>query len=511
MQTNFHNFLTYLINNLNPISSNDNALVKKALVLFRQDQVQNVTFENPYLLGNVTGLKILNTSLNIFEPHESNCSCGSKDICEHKLALFFNYFNQFSSVSLWLNEWKNMQASTNSHSLQYSKLLEREYDAWVCFFKEKITILFPNEEFINKYNLNRLHTHFEEDIKAHEPIEYEWAMLYKSIAYFTALKHIWSFIENDISSQLNQQFFSRFKITIHQYSQSPIFFQADKFHTSLLKETRSESFMEPTFSSSKWQVYRLLWSSRLTTVKQRAEEINILKENQKNSFYIWAMIHLQLANKEDLDAIDNLKSVNLNYLENTFTLFEEFISKKEYTRALPITEWIIKERADFLKKLSSNELSIRIFSKQIRMITQETNRFDLLEKFYKECLPFTSKDYLTYLYNQKNYSKWLELLFISQQGNLMFYFENIKNIEITYPEITLPFYHREINLLISQKDRNSYRQASRLLHHLSEIYLRCNRESEWNLFLNHLIENNRRLRAFQDELKRWNLHVSSIK
>ncbi|MDF2556868.1 MAG: zinc finger family protein [Bacillales bacterium] len=511
MQANFHIFLTYLTKNLNPITPIENTIVKKALVLFRQEQVHNVVFESPNLYGSVAEVKIYHASLNIYDPHKSRCSCESKGLCEHKLALFFYYFSQFSSVSTLIDDWKNSQISKSSYSNQFTEPLEQSYEKWTFFFKEKILELFPNENAINKYNFQRLQTSYDENIKVHEPLEYEWAMLYKTIAYFTALKHIWSFIENGISTQLDQQIFTRFKMMIHQYSQSPIFFQADKFHASLLLGTRSEVFKEPSFSSTKWQVFRLLWSSRLSTVKQRVEEIQILKENPKSTFNTWALVHLYFTNKEDLDAINSLKSTNNTHIENISVLFDEFISKKEYIRALPIADWIIKEHSDFLKPLSSNELSIRIISKQIRIITQESNRFDLLEKFYKDYLPSTSKDYLTFLFNQKSYTKWLELLFISQQGNLMFYFDDIKTIEITHPEITIPFYHREIYLLISQKDRASYRQASRLLHHLREIYNNCNRESEWNLFLNHLIEKNRRLRAFQDELKRWNLYVSSSK
>lgn len=507
MQTNFHSFLTYLTNTLNPMSLEDNKLVKRALVLFRQGQVQNVTFDDPYLFGHVTEIKEFYITLNIIDPHKSNCSCDGKELCVHKLALFFNYFGQFSSVILWVDEWKNKQAATDP--TQYAEPLEQEYGTWASFIKDKLAIFLPSDALINKYNFQRLQTNFEDAIKVHEPIEYEWAMLYKSIAYFLALKHIWNFSERDIISQLNQQFLSRFKTAINQYSQSPIFFQADKFHLSLLSNTRNEIFFNPVFSSTKWQVYRLLWSSRLSTVKQRADEIQILKENQENAFCIWAKVHLYLTNKDDLAALNTLKSVNFKQLENISILFEEFNSKKEFNRVLPIADWIIKERTDFLKNLCLNELSIRIFSKQIRIAAQELNRVDILEKFYKECLPSTSKDYLAFLYSQKNYSKWIDLLFISHQENLMLYYEEIKNIENTQPELTLPFYHREIYLLILQKDRTSYRQASRLLNHLREIYKNCNRLSEWNLFLNHLIENNRRLRAFQDELKRWNLHVSS--
>jgi hypothetical protein len=296
---------------------------------------------------------------------------------------------------------------------------------------------------------------------------------------------------------------------INLYNQSPIFFQADHFHQSLLAETRQQIFLESGFPNAKWHIYRLIWSPRISTVKQRTEEINYLNENHGDEFYLWASAHLLFTNKEDSAALSSLRSTKLNHLENILILLDEFIPKKEFSRILPIVEWMIKVYSDFLKNLTSNELLFRSFSKKMRIIALETNRFDLLERFYKECLPATDKDYLTLLYNQKKYTKWLDLLFVSQQESLMIYSEEIKRIEKTHPEIVLPFYHREIQLLVLQKDRTSYKQAARLLKQLRLIYTKSKRDNEWEIFMYQLINKNRRLRAFHDELKRWNLYVPS--
>ena len=505
----YQDFQNYLTNTLNPTSLKDQKLVKRALVLFRQGMVQNITIENSQLFGNITEFNEIQITLNFIEPHKSQCSCEAERICAHKLAVFFSFLNQFSSVTIWVNEWKNSRLSINHYSSQQSERLEQSYETWLDFFEEKLVSLFPKENEVNQVNIHSFLTLFEDTIDNQKPNEYEWILLYKSVGYLSALKYIWSFSNNALISQLNQQLFDRFKTMINLYNQSPIFFQADHFHQSLLAETRQQIFLETEFSNSKWHIYRLIWSPRISTVKQRTEEINYLIENQGNEFNLWASVHLLFTNKEDIAALNALRSTNLNQLENILILLDEFILKKEFSRILPIMEWMIKGYSDFLKNLTSNELLFRSFSKKMRIIALETNRLDLLEKFYKECLPATDRDYLTLLYNQKKYTKWLDLLFVSQQDSLMIYSEEIKRIEKTYPEIALPFYHREIQLLILQKDRTSYKQAARLLKQLKLIYKKSKRDKEWEFFMNQLIKKNRRLRAFQDELKRWNLYVPS--
>ncbi|MDF2535208.1 MAG: zinc finger family protein [Bacillales bacterium] len=505
----YQDFQNYLTNTLNPTLLKDQKLVKRALVLFRQGKVLNITIENTQLLGNITDFNETYITLNFIEPHKSQCSCEAERICEHKIALFFSFLNQFSSVTNWVNEWKNSRLSINHYSSHQFDWLEQNYETWVDFFEKNLALLLPRENEVDRINIYSFLTLFEDAIDNQKPTEYEWILLYKSVGYLSALKYIWSLTNNAILSQLNQQLFDRFKTMINLYNQSPIFFQADSFHQSLLAETRHQIFLESGFSDAKWHIYRLIWSPRISTVKQRTEEINYLKENQGDEFYLWASVHLLFTNKEDSSALNSLRSANLNHLENVLILLEEFILKKEFSRILPIVEWMIKGYSDFLKNLTSNELLFRSFSKKMRIIALETNRLDLLEKFYKECLPATDKDYLTLLYNQKKYTKWLDLLFVSQRESLMIYSDEIKSIEKTNPEIALPFYHREIQLLILQKDRTSYKQAARLLKQLKLIYKKSKRDNEWEVFMYQLIKKNRRLRAFHDELKRWNLYVPS--
>ena len=63
---------------------------------------------------------------------------------------------------------------------------------------------------------------------------------------------------------------------------------------------------------------------------------------------------------------------------------------------------------------------------------------------------------------------------------------------------------------IERKNRKSYKEAVRYLKKLRTIYKKLNKKTTWEYYLENLLEDTKRLRAFQEECQRGKLvHVEN--
>jgi uncharacterized Zn finger protein len=78
-------------------------------------------------------------------------------------------------------------------------------------------------------------------------------------------------------------------------------------------------------------------------------------------------------------------------------------------------------------------------------------------------------------------------------------------LEKTDLRLVLPLYHQDAERYILEKNRQSYKQAVRLLKKLAGFYKKLKEQDRWQLYIGQLAERHSRLRAFQEELRRGKL------
>ena len=69
----------------------------------------------------------------------------------------------------------------------------------------------------------------------------------------------------------------------------------------------------------------------------------------------------------------------------------------------------------------------------------------------------------------------------------------------------LPILHLQVVRLIASKNRSSYREAVRYLKKLRTIYKKLKQVNTWDSYIHYISDTNKRLRAFQEELKKGKL------
>ncbi len=218
------------------------------------------------------------------------------------------------------------------------------------------------------------------------------------------------------------------------------------------------------------------------------------------------LLMLEHKDEEALVHIHTLGPAACFYI--TFML-EEMNGEKQHTRMIPFVEFYTKNIKAYLLRHHSQEYKRTNYLYNalqiIRPFSSATKRFDLLERMLRETIPYSLIPYSHYLYEKKEYKKWVELQ-VAERVNVLFEWpQQTKEIQKENPEVLLPLYHQQVIQLIGGKNRSAYRDAVRYLKKLRTIYKKLKRVPAWESYIAYLSETYKRLRAFQEELRKGKL------
>lgn len=517
---------------LSPKSNNDVNLVTKGLVLYRQGMVIKLTRNNDLIHGVVQDVTKVNVMLDLSFPSNSSCSCPAVDICRHQLAVFFAAYSKNASVSGWVDDWKNKEnsmylfkKSLETDAYIKKKVLaekpEHDYRAWKRYFldvaHEELKV--PPHFMVG---VDRAASSFQRAIQRSEPSNRQWVPLYRSIAYYFGLKHLWDLgkkhlesHQSDLIESQMEEIFHAFTDEMGRFENSIRPFDSENFIEAFLQDTRSLSEDPESFAYYKWQVYKSIWSTAMTTKEGRQAERERLLAELENApieqieLTTWMLIHLYMVDQQDSYVLEHLK--RLGPITCYFLLFqlEEMQHNKEFTRMIPFVDFFSKNIKTYLHEYVSIDYRRTRFLYNalqiIRPFASETKRFDLLERILRETIPFSLIPYSHYLYEKQEYKKWVELQVAERVNVLIEWTVQTKQIQKDQPELLLPIYHQQVVKLIAEKNRSSYRDAVRYLKKLRTIYKKQKQVDKWEHYITYIRESNKRLRAFQEELKKGKL------
>lgn len=125
----------------------------------------------------------------------------------------------------------------------------------------------------------------------------------------------------------------------------------------------------------------------------------------------------------------------------------------------------------------------------------------------KQFLPSSYHEYAAYLYEARQFKQWIDLQMSFQVPLVEISIVQLKEIEDTEPTLLFPFYLREVNRLIAERNRTAYKEAIKLMKKVRMIYNRARQDACWERYVDQLSAKHNRLRAFQEELRRGNFNL----
>ncbi|WP_110928359.1 hypothetical protein [Bacillus massiliglaciei] len=521
----------------NPEDQTDADMVQAALELYFQELVYDKKREDgfDYITATVQDIQPYQVTIDITSPLGGSCSGNETGICRHQLALFFSVYSEQASVFKWVNDWKISRSSENAlpadlgikraseilkEQTEEKTALGRDYSSWKSFVRRTF-----EEQITPKINLpvylleDHLRSYFKK-LQSKAPMETEWRSLYQFTTLFCTFLETAKLIQlHDKEPQSVRFFYSlandladEAHELIRGLSRQARPFAFDPFVSSIKDDVAQLLQGEDGLEYERVDLYRELWSYLFTKPEWRGQELErILNQRSKQypgtvirNSHTLAAIHLFLLEGQDAQAIELLKELPEDHCPYIFY----WLNFLEESRTIPFIEYINSHIKAYLARMTDYYKRVdfvRTFTSPVTSISYKLKRTDLLDKFYKAALPHSYWNYANFLFEQRQYKKWVEMHIFSEISIDLISNDSIKTIVSEQPELILPLYYHAVQEKVSLKNRPAYKQAVRYLKKMRTIHKKLKEEEKFEKYLEYVTDSTKRLRAFQEELKRGKL------
>ncbi|MCQ6274652.1 SWIM zinc finger family protein [Bacillus sp. V3B] len=506
----------------------DAQIVQKGLLLYRQGSVSQIKLEHNAISAVVQDVTPVNVTLDLSLPYLSECSCPIEGMCRHQMAAFFQILSYDSSVSNWVDDWRKPlreQEQTKTLHIQRAKdllqstgHLKPDYTNWTEAFRLSFDAIMKEDGQPKPYQIGERFALYTRRLKAGAPFEQEWKSLYLLVAAVVTFEEM---LELSLELEHNEDTINRYYRYLYtdlledienlssKLAVQSLPFAFDDFIEQLKDDTFELLRIHFVLEYDRTHLFRLLWTGLFKKKNWREEaKETFAAMPTKNRPTTVGLIHLHLLLREDEKALALIHKCDEEISPYFFYWLKILASHKEWKRMEPYVIEAISRIKVYLSSYNDYYACrefMKLVTQAITPFCVETNRLDLYEKALFQMLPYSFHDYEFFLFEKKEYDKWLEL-----QTYASFNFESISNDRIKLlkseaPHILLPLYHQAVQADIEGKNREHYRLAVRKLKKLRTLYKKMKRMDDWNSFLDALLTRTKRLRAFHEECKRGKL------
>lgn len=502
------------------------SLVKKGLLLYRQGSVYNVKFNGQTVEGTVQDVTPVEVNLDMDYPDMSTCSCPSFDFCRHKLALFFYLYASVDRVGALLDEWKFGKAEPAKKlpfPLKTARDLlnerqafdEGSIDSWHEFYEKEYEKFMESRPDYDPYFSASIYSKYFNGLITKAPKTNEMKRLFVIHAAIAAFQKLAEYQKDKSMSRYQMEAYilpyldnliDKLEDTAIDLSRVQLPFSMDP-----LLEESTEKFRpflldsEGEFASHRLAVYRILWGTVFYRPKWIAREQEHLKG--ESSFEKLAQASLAFLEKKDEVALGIMKELGPHFFPFLYQWLESLAASGNWKRMEPWMQFSLESLEEYLDQLGSFDSKRRSARTFLSIVYDYGNLHD--EKAYASALqklmPYSYIEYSDYLADKEDYKKWLELQMFLQYEIEVLEKQVLKKIEERDRSLLLPLYHQAAVREIGQKNRQSYKRAVRYLKKLRTHYKKLKKEDVWEHYIERTAAAHKRLRAFQEELKRGKL------
>ncbi|MDQ0218464.1 hypothetical protein ELQ35_03695 [Peribacillus cavernae] len=508
--------------------------VQKGLMLYRQELVYQKHETEKRITATVQDVVPVQVELDLLAVAFSTCGCKEDFFCRHRMAVFFSSYADVASVIEWVQNWRKkrpvvetpppIMLANDLLKAKTNTVLEKDYSAWKTFFTSAYEEVIEANLHLPPYLVNEKIRLYLQKVRSKSPLEREWKNLYSFVADFTSLLLTMRMIREDkMKSEVIRFFHSlandlaeELHTSVQHLSRQARPFAFDPFLEGIREDVTDLLDGMDVLKYEKIDVYRAIWSFLLTNPVWRRHELERVQEKlasatlqpAEESSYQIADIHLLILTNHDGEAAALLNRLDINVIPYLFYWLKMFSDHDMDNRAAPYIDFLNRKVRSFLKDLSSYYQAsdfVRTFSGPVGRYCYKMNRMDVLERFYRECMPYSYWNYANFLFEQEQYKKWVEMHIYTDISIDVIGTENLKRVAAQDPALVLPLYYHAVQQTISLKNRSAYKQAVRYLKKMRTLYKKMKKEDVFLEYMKYVTESTKRLRAFQEELQRGKL------
>lgn len=505
--------------------------VQNGMALFFDDAVSSAPVKDNVIQAEVYDLEMYKVELHLLFPQLWTCTCGDDFICRHQMAVFFSFYSQVGSVMEWVEDWKTssrpalpkelpIKRASEVFARKKEEALEKSYASYKEFVAKSFSEQIESNLQLPPYIMENHLQQYLNDIGKYEPIEREWKLLFHFTTLFCTLLRALQLLRlHKNESSIVRVFYSFANNVIEELlemvphlSRQARPFAFDPFVESLKADIAKLLDGDDMLEFERIDLYRDVWTYLFSNLAWRRTELErvqtereaLYPETTERSIYTIAAIHLSLLENQDEQAATMLSELKAD----TIPYFYYWLNTLSDKRPLPFIEFVIAHVESYLAELDDYYERVdfvRTFIRPISSWCYKSQRLDLLDKFYRATLPHSYWKYADFLFEQKQYKKWVEMHIYSEISIDMIGTDLIKEVVSEDPQLILPLYYHAVQSKVSLKNRSAYKQAVRYLKKMRTIYKKLKQEEKFERYMEYVLDSTKRLRAFQEELKRSKL------
>lgn len=496
----------------NPIHANT---LQDAVTLVRRGAISQYSFDEISfkLTATVTDTEehFVRFLINL---DESSCTCFDTGWCAHKVAVMFDLYLQFYSLTEWMNLWR--RKATSQMQLKIAKRTPEEWHATLQSLLQPIQEMDLGENpsiFIHKFSI------INQKAAPLYPFEWEWRPLFDLFYRLNALKIAWPYVsyylDNDARSFSYGKWYVRNWLTeqlnhiedsLHTLSTKRRLFETDPFYDYLQHAVRSFMVDSDALFKERFRIYRQFWQFLFTDKLTREKECEALERIDhgpvKQMLAYFGILNGDYSRIQTLD---------------------DAISMEQLADWLPLADVAEDENAEEALAMLMNALIPHI-GEYFNSFVQPSDRPQFvrhidgllesaqLSEEVRESMFFHygkagAEAYADFLVERERFTEWAALM---QRYNISYETAEANGLKIALrddPVAVLPLLHVYTLKFIEERNRQSYRRAVRVLKKMKTSAKKSGKVEFWNDYVEQLRSKYRRLRALMEEIEKGNLSL----
>ncbi|AWB43024.1 hypothetical protein DCC85_01430 [Paenibacillus sp. CAA11] len=521
--------------------------LKRGFQYYKQERIREFSMPEPERIeASVQGTELYQVNIELNSLTSSRCSCPVGECCKHMAAALMQYahlqqrsvpalVNAHSALALERTPPPSHQAALSRSSAQQgelkaaaamrwrdqaSGLARMPVTKWHELF-EACTAPIGTAGAGSRYAESALDFIFALNPRLAPGLE----QLYELHAHLFVLDKLIKPVQQGLHTNLHLGYYTQVAAddlthAVSQLLQQKLELEAEEApeEAQRLQETldylRDKMLTEPQSSSYFLSFYEQLWQTwnrpGLKGTEAYREELSRLETAEDSigpalSRLSWLLaqssMHFYL--HQDEEAWDKLREANNSFHIHPGRLFY-YLRELQHLQAWDrLQRWLI-EIGPLLTSARASMLNdyLSYWEEVTKQLPEaESHMWESLIRM----LPSASSIYQEALLKHGKWQRWMDYQLSTGREPLEFRVTELAPVEKNAPELLLPFYHQAVQRYILHKNRDSYKDAVKLLKRLAKLYKKLKQEARWEEFLEGLIGRYSRLRAFQEELQRGKL------
>lgn len=505
--------------------------VERGLEYQQKGYVYNTeVLPNRTIVSKVQGSGVYDVKLDLDFFGLSECSCPFDGYCMHMAAVFFYAYSVYGRPDGFIKDWRHRQEQPQFVQSGASKLHRQtallaslqpaasslkeasSAEEWAVHIQQELGS-FSDRHNQYKYEVDEYYSAAVQTAVRPStwwgPVPKRLLALYGSVYGLLRLEQDYaeggfSMLHRQASyRETAEAMIDRLELSLEEID-APETIRRFPEQVHRLGELVSETLAHrPGAMLADWlHVYRLLWSRLL--VHQPAwteQEVARLDRTQsEQDDWLAARAHFDVMAGADQQAWERFRKASSFHPRQALFYVRELQRTEQWERLWSWLEWLLPQckrtDRDFFHALCQSA------AEAAKQLDREREWLNVLASM----LPASYSVYTEYLIKSGRIREWTDYHLYERISVNQIHPAELRAAEAVDPALIFPLYHQSIERCIMQKNRPSYKEATRLIKKLGSLYLKAGLSDRYDAYLLRLSLQFARLRAFQEELTKGKLN-----